>query len=75
MVLNGFKEDEFKIFGRVKHYYSMYQKMQRKGITIDEILDMIAVRILVKEDIECYRVLGVTTYNYKPINLELLKII
>ena len=67
MVLNGFKEDEFEIFGRVKHYYSMYQKMQRKGITIDEILDMIAVRILVKEDIECYRVLGVLHINYKPI--------
>ncbi len=43
----------------------MYQKMQRKGITIDEILDMIAVRILVKEDIECYRVLGVLHINYK----------
>jgi len=67
MVLYGFKEDEFEIFGRVKHYYSMYQKMQRKGITIDEILDMIAVRILVREDIDCYKVLGILHINYKPI--------
>jgi len=67
MVLHGFKEDEFEIFGRIKHYYSMYQKMQRKGIGIDEILDMIAVRILVKEDIDCYKVLGILHINYKPI--------
>jgi RelA/SpoT family (p)ppGpp synthetase len=67
MILHGFKEDEFEIFGRVKHYYSIYQKMQRKGIGIDEILDMIAVRILVKEDIDCYKVLGILHINYKPI--------
>ena len=64
---NGFEEDEFEVFGRVKHYYSMYQKMQRKGIGIDEILDLIAIRILVKKEIECYQVLGALHLNYKPI--------
>jgi RelA/SpoT family (p)ppGpp synthetase len=64
---NGFREDQFEVFGRVKHYYSMYQKMQRKGIGIDEILDLIAIRILVKKDIDCYRVLGSLHLNYKPI--------
>ncbi|MBU1958291.1 RelA/SpoT family protein [bacterium] len=64
---NGFKDDQFEVFGRVKHYYSMYQKMQRKGIGIDEILDLIAIRILVKEDINCYKVLGLLHLNYKPI--------
>ncbi len=64
---NGFEEDEFEVFGRVKHYYSMYQKMQRKGIGIDEILDLIAIRILVKKDIDCYKVLGALHLNYKPI--------
>jgi RelA/SpoT family (p)ppGpp synthetase len=67
MILNGFKEKDFDIFGRVKHYYSMYQKMQRKGIGIDEVLDLIAIRILVKEDIDCYKVLGLLHINYKPI--------
>jgi len=67
MMLNGFKSDEFEVFGRVKHYYSMYQKMQRKGIGIDEILDLIAIRILIKEDIDCYRVLGLLHINFKPI--------
>ena len=64
---NGFEKAEFEVFGRVKHYYSMYQKMQRKGIGIDEILDLIAIRILVKEDIDCYKVLGSLHLNYKPI--------
>lgn len=64
---NGFKDDQFEVFGRVKHHYSMYQKMQRKGIGIDEILDLIAIRILVKEDIDCYKVLGALHLNYKPI--------
>ena len=67
MKLNGFKEDSFEVFGRVKHYYSMYQKMQRKGIGIDEILDLIAIRILVNDDIDCYKVLGSLHLNYKPI--------
>ena len=64
---NGFEEGSFEVFGRVKHYYSMYQKMQRKGIGIDEILDLIAIRILVKEKIDCYKVLGSLHLNYKPI--------
>jgi RelA/SpoT family (p)ppGpp synthetase len=64
---NGFAEGDVEVFGRVKHYYSMYQKMQRKGIGIDEILDLIAIRILVKNDIECYKVLGSLHLNYKPI--------
>ena len=64
---NGFAEGEVEVFGRVKHYHSMYQKMQRKGIGIDEILDLIAIRILVKEEIDCYKVLGALHLNYKPI--------
>ncbi len=67
MKKNGFKEDSYEIFGRVKHYYSMYQKMQRKGVSIDEILDLIAIRVLVKDDIDCYRALGILHLNYKPI--------
>ena len=64
---HGFAEGDVEVFGRVKHYYSMYQKMQRKGIGIDEILDLIAIRILVKNDIDCYKILGALHLNYKPI--------
>ncbi|HHD75200.1 MAG TPA: bifunctional (p)ppGpp synthetase/guanosine-3',5'-bis(diphosphate) 3'-pyrophosphohydrolase [Campylobacterales bacterium] len=63
----GYAEGQFEVFGRVKHYYSIYQKMQRKGIGIDEVLDLIAIRILIKEDIDCYKVLGALHLNYKPI--------
>ncbi len=67
MVHDGFKKDSFEIFGRVKHYYSIYLKMQRKGISIDEILDLLAIRILVREPIDCYRSLGTLHLNFKPL--------
>ena len=40
IVQDGFDEDEFEIFGRVKHYYSIYLKMHRKGVSIEEVLDL-----------------------------------
>jgi GTP pyrophosphokinase len=65
---NGFNEDDFEILSRVKHHYSIYLKMQRKGISIDEILDLLAVRILVKKPIDCYRVLGLVHLNFQPLS-------
>ena len=67
MVQNGFDEDEFDIFGRVKHYYSIYMKMHRKGVGIEEVLDLLAVRIIVHEPIECYRVLGLMHLSFTPL--------
>jgi len=42
-------------------------KMQRKGIGIDEVLDLIAVRIIVKESIECYKALGALHLSFTPL--------
>ena len=67
MVQNGFDEDEFDIFGRVKHYYSIYMKMHRKGVSIEEVLDLLAVRIIVHEPIECYKVLGLMHLSFTPL--------
>ena len=67
MVQNGFDEDEFEIFGRVKHYYSIYMKMHRKGVSIEEVLDLLAVRIIVHEPIECYKVLGLMHLSFTPL--------
>jgi len=64
---NGFHRDSVKIIGRVKHYYSIYLKMHRKGISIEEVLDLLAIRVIVKEPILCYKVLGVFHLNYTPI--------
>ncbi len=63
----GFHRDDIEVNGRVKHYYSIYMKMQRKGIGIDEVLDLVAVRIIVKEPIDCYKALGALHLNFTPL--------
>ncbi|MGB5867927.1 MAG: RelA/SpoT family protein [Arcobacteraceae bacterium] len=64
---NGYSEDDIQIYSRVKHYYSIYLKMQRKGVSIDEVLDLYAIRIIVKEPIDCYNVLGIIHIHNKPL--------
>ena len=64
---NGFHRDDIEIEGRVKHYYSIYLKMQRKGVSIEEVLDLLAVRVIVKEPLLCYKALGILHLNYTPI--------
>ncbi|HIE35224.1 MAG TPA: bifunctional (p)ppGpp synthetase/guanosine-3',5'-bis(diphosphate) 3'-pyrophosphohydrolase, partial [Campylobacterales bacterium] len=67
MVKNGFRYNEFSIISRIKHYYSIYLKMHRKGISIEEVLDLLAIRVLVKNKIDCYKALGVIHLNFKPL--------
>ncbi len=67
MLKNGFIDGSFQIEGRIKHKYSIYQKIQRKGVSIDEILDLLALRILVKEPLDCYKVLGLVHLKYRPL--------
>ena len=67
MLTHGFHPDSFEILGRVKHNYSIYLKMHRKGITIEEVLDLLAIRIIVKEPIDCYSVLGLLHIEFKPL--------
>ena len=64
---NGYDLEKIKIYSRIKHHYSIYLKMQRKGISIDEVLDLFAIRILVEEDIDCYKVLGYMHLEFKPL--------
>ena len=68
MIKNGFCEEDFEIKSRIKHTYSIYLKMQRKGISIDEVLDLLAIRILVKDPLSCYKVLGLMHLNFKPLS-------
>ncbi|MEM7365933.1 MAG: bifunctional (p)ppGpp synthetase/guanosine-3',5'-bis(diphosphate) 3'-pyrophosphohydrolase [Pseudomonadota bacterium] len=49
---------EAEIAGRVKHIYSIWRKMQHKGIGFSQVYDVRAVRVLVDDVDECYRVLG-----------------
>lgn len=67
LLTNGFSEDSFEIQKRVKHYYSTYLKMQRKGISIQEVLDLLAVRVIVKDVKDCYLALGVIHTKFNPL--------
>jgi len=68
LIKNGFCEDDFQILSRVKHRYSIYLKMQRKGMGIDEVLDLLAVRILVKDAVKCYNILGLIHLHFQPLS-------
>ncbi|MFN4290313.1 MAG: GTP diphosphokinase [Permianibacter sp.] len=48
-----------EVSGRVKHIYSIWRKMERKGVGFDEIYDVRAVRVLVPEIRDCYATLGI----------------
>ena len=67
MISSGLEEGNFEIKSRIKHYFSIYQKTQRKGVSLDEVLDLLAIRILIKEPLECYSVLGILHRNFKPL--------
>lgn len=59
-----------KIQGRPKHIYSIYRKMERKGVSLDQIYDQLAVRVIVSEVGECYRVLGIVHGIWTPVMSE-----
>ena len=67
LLQHGFDQGQFVLESRIKRPYSIYLKMQRKGVGIDEILDLLAVRILVKTTIDCYKILGLVHLAFKPI--------
>ena len=47
-----------KTYGRIKHVYSIYRKMQSQGKTMDELYDIYAFRVVVDSIPDCYNVLG-----------------
>ena len=57
-----------EVQGRPKHFFSIYKKIKRKKITLDQMYDLFAVRIIVNSVIECYEVLGLVHEMYKPIS-------
>lgn len=56
-----------RIFGRSKHLYSIYKKMTTKNKRFDEILDLLAIRIITEEEVNCYEILGYIHAKYRPI--------
>ncbi len=55
-----------EVFGRPKHFYSIYKKMKAQNKTLDQIYDLTAVRVLVSSVGECYELLGKIHERWNP---------
>ena len=58
---------EAEVNGRAKHFFSIYKKMINQNKTLDQIYDLFAIRIIVKDIKDCYAALGVMHEKYTPI--------
>src|SRR5687767_3951795 len=56
-----------EVSGRPKHFYSIYQKMESQNLVYDQIYDLVAFRILVDTQRECYEALGLVHSQWRPV--------
>ncbi len=56
-----------EVTGRPKHFYSIFKKMQQRGVDFEQIQDLLAFRILVNNITECYKVLGIIHSAFTPV--------
>ncbi|MGN1234407.1 MAG: RelA/SpoT family protein, partial [Christensenellaceae bacterium] len=56
-----------EVYGRPKHFYSIYKKMKNQNKTLDQIYDLTAVRVIVTDIAQCYDVLGRIHAKWKPV--------
>ena len=57
-----------EVDGRPKHLYSIYQKMERQGITFDEVYDLAAIRVITDTRVNCYAILGLIHSLWPPVH-------
>lgn len=57
---------EATVYGRPKHFYSIYKKMKQKDCNADDLFDLLAIRIILNSVKDCYSVLGIVHDMYKP---------
>jgi len=58
---------ECEVYGRIKHIYSIYRKMETQNKTFSEVLDLYAFRVVVANSDECYHALGHIHEIFRPI--------
>lgn len=56
-----------QIEGRPKHLYSIFQKMERRAVSFDEIFDLTAIRIITDTKMSCYAILGLIHSIWPPV--------
>jgi guanosine-3',5'-bis(diphosphate) 3'-pyrophosphohydrolase len=56
-----------EVKGRIKHIYSVYQKLKRQGIPFEDVYDVLGTRIILNTVAECYETLGIIHSIWKPI--------
>lgn len=55
------------VSGRPKHFFSIYKKMQSRGVDYEQIQDLLAFRIIVNNITECYKCLGIIHSSFTPV--------
>jgi GTP pyrophosphokinase len=55
------------VFGRVKHYYGIYQKLQEQQINFEDVYDVFALRIITDTKTNCYGILGLIHSQWTPV--------
>jgi len=58
---------EARVEARIKRIYSIWQKLQRQRITVDQIYDMLALRVITQTEVDCYAVLGLLHGLWRPV--------
>lgn len=66
-ILHNANIDYVDIHGRTKHLYSLYKKLHRYNNDINNIYDILALRVIVKDVADCYRTLGIIHQEWKPL--------
>jgi guanosine-3',5'-bis(diphosphate) 3'-pyrophosphohydrolase len=61
---HGYKGE---VKGRPKHFYSIWQKMQKQGIAFEDVYDLIAIRIITDTKVNCYAILGLIHSLWTPV--------
>lgn len=59
---------EVVVKGRAKHFYSIYQKMRKRNKSADELFDLLALRILCSNTVQCYTLVGLVHNLWKPVD-------